>query len=106
MKTLDDLQYCASINVLREALLEICRAYGEVRRLEILKAVHEGQSQAICFITMATEAQEIALMQSLGVGRFGGEIVFVIEMENTSGDGGFGASSEWADLDFRADGFP
>ena len=106
MKTVADLQFCTSITELREAVLEIGAKYGEVKRLEILKAVHEGRRQAICFLTMATPEQELALMQSLGVGRFGGEIVFVVEMENMPDDGAFGASSEWADLDFRADGFP
>ena len=80
MRSIAELRKCADIAALRTALQEMCAPFGTVRRMDILTAVHEGRQQAICFLRMATPEQEQALMRLLGVGRFGGEIVFVVDL--------------------------
>lgn len=99
MKSLSDLNGCVDITTLRGELQQICSAYGRVRRLDILQSSHEGMFQAICFLRMENPEQEAALMQALGVGRFGGEIVFVVNLGEQP-DSEFGApSSQWTDWD-------
>ena len=43
-----------------------------------------------------TDEQERALMHSLGVGRFGGEIVFVVDLQTPDTPEDTGPSSQWA----------
>lgn len=83
---------------LKSRVQEVAAAFGTVRRLDILTAVHEGRQQAICFLRMQTQEQEQALMKALGVGRFGGEIVFVIDLETPPETEEASPSSQWADF--------
>lgn len=96
MRTLADLKSCASLSELREALLEICTHFGQVRRLEILKAVHEGRHQVICFLALSTLDQELALMRAMGVGRFDGQVVFVVDLDHVPEDDALDSSAEWS----------
>ena len=98
MRSIAELRKCADIAALRTALQEMCAPFGTVRRMDILTSVHEGRQQAICFLRMATPEQEQALMRLLGVGRFGGEIVFVVDLDDQSvSEVSSGPSSQWAD---------
>ena len=97
--TLNELEHCADVDTLRSRLTKICTHYGVVQRLDILTSVHEGRQQAICFLRLATAEQEQVLMKSLGVGRFGGEIVFVVDLEVPPDAGDSGPSSAWADFE-------
>lgn len=67
---------------LRAALNVLCEPYGEVSRLDILPTFQAGRQQALCFLRMATDEQEQLLMDRLGFGRFGGEIVIVVELSS------------------------
>lgn len=97
MNALDELRACSSIGVLRDHLHMVCSRYGDVRRLDILTAAHEGAQQAICFLRLDSEENERRLMKSLGVGRFGGELVLVIDL-TVHEDFDPGPSSRWADF--------
>lgn len=99
MKTLEKLQGCADVASLREALQQACEPLGAVRRLDILTSTHEGRQQAICFLRMATQEQDLAVMRQLGVGRFGGEIVFVVDLATPAETADAGPSSAWADFE-------
>lgn len=102
MKTLRDLRPCRSIPALRTELYDLCRPYGSIKRLDVLQSKHEGARQAICFLRMGTASQEAALMHALGVGRFGGEIVFVVDLDDEStfdvSDGHSSVWTDWGDL--------
>jgi hypothetical protein len=65
---------------LRSALDALCSRYGSLRHLTILPANHVGQQQALCFLRMASVEEEQRLMTALGVGRFGGELVLVVNL--------------------------
>lgn len=69
-------------------------------RLDILTAIHEGTTQAICFLRMERPEQELQLMKTLSVGRFGGEVVFVLNLDVPVKCEDQGPSSQWADTDF------
>lgn len=81
MHALQDLQQYANAETLTPALHGLCSHFGSVEKLVILTAKHEGTKQAICFLRLASEDQEQALMQSLGVGKFGGEVVIVVDLK-------------------------
>lgn len=99
MTIFDELRRCADVATLKARLLIECAAFGPVQRLDILTAVHEGRQQAICFLRLQTPEQEQALMKSLGVGRFGGEIVFVVDLDTPPDSEETGPSSAWADFE-------
>lgn len=96
MKTLDDLKGCTNVSALRKAVRAICADFGSVKRLEVLTTEQEGVRQAICFLSLDDPDKEIDLMRSLGVGRFGGEIVFVVDLAHATDSDGGPAHPEWA----------
>jgi len=77
---LDHLKDCPDSRTLRLALDALCKPYGPIARLDILPTFQAGRQQALCFLRMATEVQEQQLMDQLGFGRFGGEIVIVVQL--------------------------
>lgn len=77
---LDHLKDCPDSQTLRAALDVLCTPSGPIARLDILPSFQAGRQQALCFLRLATAAQEQMLMDRLGFGRFGGEIVIVIEL--------------------------
>ncbi|HQS32560.1 MAG: hypothetical protein B7X59_08175 [Polaromonas sp. 39-63-203] len=67
------------------ALRTLCSGYGKVTQLIILPANHVGKRQALCFLRMASAAQEQHIMTALGIGRFGGELVLVVDLQPAAG---------------------
>lgn len=65
---------------LRSALDHLCSRYGSLRHLTILPANHVGRQQALCFLRMASSEEEERIMTALGIGRFGGELVLVVNL--------------------------
>jgi hypothetical protein len=82
MKTsFDQLTHCTDIADLRPALQSLCSNFGSLSRLDILPASQGGKRQALCFLRMATFEQERRLMDELGVGRFGGDLIVVVDLQ-------------------------
>lgn len=81
---LDSLQNCADVNSLRLGLRSLCARFGSIAQLDILTARQAGKLQAICFLRMDSPAQEQQVMSELGIGRFGGDLVVVVDLQ-TSG---------------------
>lgn len=98
MTALDKLQHrCRDVSTLKPALHRLCEKFGSVARLDVLTAMHYGEKQAICFIRLVSPEKEEELIQTLGVGRFGGEIVFVVELD-TTGSAACELSPRWSDV--------
>jgi hypothetical protein len=76
----------ADVNSLRPAIHSLCANYGSVARLDILAASQAGRHQALCFLRMDSAEQERHLMQDLGVGRFAGDLVMIVDLQ-TPGTG-------------------
>lgn len=98
MAVLDELRYCEDAAALRARLLEISAPFGPLGRLDILTSLHEGRQQAICFMRLGTPEQERAFMKAVGVGRFGGEIVLVVDLLGLALEEDSGPSSQWSDF--------
>jgi hypothetical protein len=80
---LDELDGQHDLAGLRVALHALCSAYGSLLHLTILPANHVGRQQALCFLRMASSDEEDRIMTALGVGRFGGELVLVLNLRPT-----------------------
>ena len=85
---------------LRAALHDLCSRFGSVRHLTILPANHVGRQQALCFLRMASSEDETRIMTALGIGRFGGELVLVLNLRpnQVSHTAAAGASASAAGL--------
>lgn len=97
MSALAQLRQYNDVTSLKSALHQMCSEFGRIARLDILTAMHEGTKQAICFLRMEQPEQEQDLMKTLGVGRFGGEVVFVLNLNLPAANEDVGPSSVWAD---------
>lgn len=78
---LDQLGRCPDMTALRSALGELCARFGSVTQLNILPATQAGKQQALCFVRMSSPEEERQLMSGLGIGRFGGELVVVVDLQ-------------------------
>ena len=103
MNALDDLRQCPDVATLKPALQRLCEKFGKIARLDVLTAMHEGTKQAICFLRLDAPDKELLLMKALGVGRFGGEIVFVLDLNKSASgkdaDASSNPSSQWAETE-------
>ena len=97
VSALADLKRHSDVASLKTALQQLCSEYGRITRLDILTAMHEGTKQAICFLRMERPEQEQRLMKTLGVGRFGGEVVCVLDLHLPASTDDSGPSSQWVD---------
>jgi hypothetical protein len=79
-QTLEQLQRCADLGDLRTALHSICSRFGSVRRLDVMNTGLPARGQAMCFLRMESAEQESRLASELGIGRFGGDLVVVVEL--------------------------
>lgn len=95
MNPLDRLQNFPDADTLKPELHRLCEKFGVVTRLEVLTSFHEGARQAICFLRLDTLEKELVLMRTLGVGRFGGEVVFVFSLGSADGSQAGRPSSHW-----------
>ena len=73
------LGHCADAASLQSAMREICAEFGNVTRLDIRTMIEPGKRAALCFVRLESEAQERELMSSLGVSRFGNDVLVVVD---------------------------
>jgi hypothetical protein len=78
---LDQLKRCADIDSLRSTLLDLCASFGTVAQLDIFLAAQADHHQALCFWHMQSPEEDALLMREWGVGRFGGELVAVVDLD-------------------------
>lgn len=97
MNALEELRHCPDVATLKPALQKLCEKFGRIANLDVLTAMHEGTKQAICFLRLDSPEKEQVLMKTLGVGRFGGEIVFVVDLAIPLTSEDEGQSSQWAE---------
>lgn len=77
---LDQLSHCATVGDLKQKLRTLCSRFGAVMRLDVLMANLPGKKQAICLWRMESPEREEELMSEFGVGRFGGDLVMVVDL--------------------------
>jgi hypothetical protein len=81
---LDQLKTCVDLDSLRSTLQTLCAPLGTVADLEIFLVEQGGRHQAMCFWHMQSEKEDARVMQAWGVGRFGGELVAVVDLESAT----------------------
>ncbi len=69
------------IFALRDRLHALFSRYGRVQRLDLVRADQGQRQRAMCFLRMATPHEEQTVAQSLGLGRFGGDLVMVVALD-------------------------
>lgn len=99
MDALHQLRRCPDVATLKPALHTLAGKFGHVTRLDILTAKYERTRQAICFLRLDNPEKEQALMKTLGVGRFGGEVIIVVDLDAPTMLDDGGPSSRWADFE-------
>lgn len=77
---LDQLQRCPDVATLQAELRRLCSRFGTVTQLSIVPTTHSGKRQVLCLLRMASAEEEAQLMSGLGIGRFGGELVVVVDL--------------------------
>ena len=69
----DTLADCDDVQSLATTLTQVCAAFGPLAYLRIMTLSNRGQRQALCFIRLATRANEAGLaelLQATWVGDF------------------------------------
>jgi hypothetical protein len=88
-RSLEQLDHCPDIATLRGRLNSLFIHFGAVARLDIIDMVQAGRRQAMCFLRMESADQEKRLARELGLGRFGGDMVVIVDlaMKQAANDG-------------------
>ena len=71
---------CGDADTLKGAIHELCAEFGKVTRMDILTMAAAQKRQALCFLRLESDEQERRLMASLGVGRFGNDVLVVVDL--------------------------
>ena len=71
---------CGDTVRLKSAIHELCAEFGRVTSIDILTMSEAEKRLALCFLRLESEAQELRLMSSLGVSRFGSEVLVVVDL--------------------------
>lgn len=77
---LKSLTQCGDVVSLRSQLHTLCSEFGAVSRLDILPLTDSGKREAVCFLRLDSPEQEQHLMTKLGVGRFGDDLLVVVDL--------------------------
>jgi hypothetical protein len=74
------LEGCGDTQGLKSALHELCAEFGTVTNIDIMTMNEAEKRRALCFLRLESEAQENDLMCSLGVSRFGNDVLVVVDL--------------------------
>ncbi len=77
---LKSLAGCGDAASLRSAVSALCAEFGRVTRIDILTMAEAEKRRALCFLRLESEAQERRLMSTLGVPRFGEDVLVVVDL--------------------------
>ena len=77
----EHLKNCASVSDLKREIRSLCARFGSILRIDVLLARRGGTRQAMCFWRRESREREDEVMSEFGVGRFGGDLVVVVDLE-------------------------
>jgi hypothetical protein len=75
---------CRDASSLRSAVQELCTEFGKVTRIDVLTMTEAERRRALCLLRLESPAQEQELMRSLGVPRFGEDVLIVVDLRGAS----------------------
>ncbi len=64
----------------KDRLHALFSRYGRVLRLDLVRADQGQERRVMCFLRMSTPLEEQAVVDALGLGRFGGDLVMVLPL--------------------------
>ncbi len=77
---LKTIAQCNDVETLHPAMRSLCERFGTITRLDILPSAHIGTGKTLCLLRMDTPEQDRRIAQALGIGRFGGDLVLLIDL--------------------------
>lgn len=92
-RVLTPLQSCSDLYAVKTRLQSVCERFGTALRLDVLAADQAGQRRALCFVRMSSPEEEQRVKGALGVGRFGGDLVVLVELAPLQGEPGVEGSA-------------
>jgi len=77
---LESLTRCRDAASVCSAITDLCAEFGKVTRIDVLTLAAEQRRRAVCLLRLETEAQEKRLMSSLGISRFGDDVLVIVDL--------------------------
>lgn len=77
----ESLAACSDAASLRSAVGALCAEFGKLTRIDILTMAEAEKRRALCFLQLESAAQERELMTTLGVPRFGEDLLVVVDLQ-------------------------
>ena len=77
---LESLTGCRDVAGLRSAITDLCSEFGKVTRIDVLTLAAEERRRAVCLLRLESDAQEKQLMSSLGISRFGDDVLVIVDL--------------------------
>ena len=71
---------CGDAASLQSAVRGLCAAYGKVTSIDVMTVAEPRKRQALCFLRLESEAQEIRLMTGVGALRFGSDVLIIVDL--------------------------
>jgi hypothetical protein len=81
---LKSLAQCSDAVALTAALRALCAEFGELTRIKVLTLAEAEKRRALCLLRLESQAQEQHMMTTLGVPRFGEDVLVVVDLESGS----------------------
>ena len=77
---LESLTGCCDAAGVRSAVTSLCADFGKVTQIDVLTLALEEKRQAVCLLRLESNAQEKRLMSSLGISRFGDDLLVIVDL--------------------------
>jgi hypothetical protein len=77
---LESLNGCCDAASVRSAITNLSGEFGKVTRLDVLTLAAQEKRRAVCLLRLESNAQENRLMSSLGISRFGDDLLVVVDL--------------------------
>ena len=71
---------CCDAATVRSAITDLCAEFGKVTRIDVLTLAAQEKRRAVCLLRLESDAQESRLMSSLGISRFGDDLLVIVDL--------------------------
>ena len=77
---LESLTACRDAASVCSAITDLCAEFGKVTRIDVLTLAAEERRRAVCLLRLESDAQEKRLISSLGISRFGDDLLVIVDL--------------------------
>jgi hypothetical protein len=78
---LKSLAECSDAVSLTRALHALCAEFGQLTRVKVLTLAEAEKRRALCLLRFESDEQEEQLMATLGVHRFGQDVLVMVDLQ-------------------------